>query len=93
MRNTLKLKIQIKKVIDLVVEKKNDRSHEFLDTLFNNLTKILAEINNEGKQNINIELNGALRAYFDTNLVESYEEPLVIELDKLESMLKEVTSN
>ncbi|MBA2872323.1 hypothetical protein HNQ85_002632 [Anoxybacillus calidus] len=28
-------------------------------------------------------------AYFDTNLVESYDEPLVIELDKLEVMLQQ----
>jgi hypothetical protein len=35
------------------------------------------------------QLKGALRAYFDTNLVESYDEPLVIELDKLEVMLQQ----
>jgi hypothetical protein len=35
------------------------------------------------------KLKGALMAYFDTNLVESYDEPLVIELDKLEVMLQQ----
>ncbi|MBN8209828.1 hypothetical protein JI666_13810 [Bacillus sp. NTK071] len=70
------------------MKKKKKRNHEFLDTLLNKLSKLLTEISNEGKGKINIELNGVLRAYFDTNLVESYQEPLVIELDKLESMIK-----
>lgn len=83
------VKIQVQRVIDLVIEKKNQREHEFLDTLLKRLHVLLAALNTSKLDEIkkNPGIKGALRAYFDTNIVESYEEPLVIELDKLEMML------
>ncbi|GGB67781.1 hypothetical protein [Fictibacillus barbaricus] len=90
MQNVIIVKEQIKKVIDKVIEKKNIREHEFLDTLLKRLENLLSAVDTESFKDIrkNSGINGALRAYFDTNLVEGYDEPLVIELDKLEMMLK-----
>ncbi|MGG3625193.1 hypothetical protein ABES25_16755 [Bacillus gobiensis] len=84
------VKLQVQKVIDLVIEKKNEREHEFLDTLLRRLQDLLDALNTNKLDDIrkNPRIKGALRAYFDTNLVKSYEEPLVVELDKLELMLK-----
>ncbi|WP_035099135.1 hypothetical protein [Anoxybacteroides tepidamans] len=89
------IKIQIQKVMDLVNQKKNKREHKFLDTLLDRLQKLLETVNdiddiNDLRKYSN--LRGALRAYFDTNLIESYDEPLVIELDKLEIMLQQRTN-
>ncbi|MBH0158187.1 hypothetical protein IHV10_17525 [Fictibacillus sp. 5RED26] len=85
------VKEQIKKVIDIVIEKNTIREHEFLDTLLEKLEKLLGLIGKEGIEDtsVNSGINGVLRAYFDTDLVESYDEPLVIELDKLELMLRD----
>ncbi|PRS01642.1 hypothetical protein C6W24_05200 [Bacillus atrophaeus] len=83
---------QIKKVIELVLEKKRQCDHKFLDTLLKRLRDTNKALNNEKSLEVikkNNTINGALRAYFDTSLVKSYQEPLVIELDKLEVMLKE----
>ncbi|MGG3640582.1 hypothetical protein ABES38_04235 [Bacillus gobiensis] len=84
------VELQVQKVIDLVIEKKNQREHEFLDTLLRRLQDLLDALNTNKLDDIrkNPRIKGALRAYFDTNLVKSYEEPLVVELDKLELMLK-----
>lgn len=89
------IKIQIQKVMDLVNQKKNKREHKFLDTLLDRLQKLLETVNdiddiNDLRKDSN--LRGALRAYLDTNLIESYDEPLVIELDKLEIMLQQRTN-
>jgi hypothetical protein len=83
------VQIQVQKVIDLVIEKKNQREDEFLDTLIKRLYVLFKALNTSKLDEIikNPGIKGALRAYFDTNIVESYEEPLVIELDKLEMML------
>ncbi|MDY0406303.1 hypothetical protein P5G51_013690 [Virgibacillus sp. 179-BFC.A HS] len=54
------------------------------------LQKLLTALNKGSDlENIgtNFGIKGALRAYFDTSIVESYEEPLVKELDKLETMI------
>lgn len=86
-----RIKVQVEKVISLVVQKKKHRDHEFLNTLLLNLQQLSAALNNPsstGDLPKYSKINGALRACFDTNLVESYEEPLVVELDLLESMLK-----
>ncbi|MFE7062062.1 hypothetical protein ACFVAD_07910 [Sutcliffiella sp. NPDC057660] len=91
MQNGSRLKVQVEKVISLVVQKKKQRDHEFLNTLLLNLQQLSEALNNPsstGDLPKHSKINGALRAYFDTNLVESYEEPLVVELDLLESMLK-----
>ncbi|WP_404429575.1 hypothetical protein [Sutcliffiella horikoshii] len=78
--------LQIKKVIQLAENKKRKQNHAFLNTLLNKLHTLKYDLElGKGSQQ---SINGALRAYFDTNLVESYEEPLVMELDRLESMLK-----
>jgi hypothetical protein len=89
------IKIQIQKVMDLVYEKKNQREHKFLDTLLDKLKELSETVNtnsNIDELRKDSKLKGALRAYFDTNLVESYDEPLVIELDKLEVMLQQKTN-
>ncbi|PLR78371.1 hypothetical protein CVD25_20610 [Bacillus canaveralius] len=84
------LRNQVERVIDLVIAKKKQREHPFLDTLLKRLQDLLETIdaNNYGDLSKDPKIKGALRAYFDTNLIESYEEPLVVELDKLEMMLK-----
>ncbi|UOQ94874.1 hypothetical protein MUO14_08085 [Halobacillus shinanisalinarum] len=86
------IKGQVERVIELVTEKKKQADHKFLDTLLNILQDLLAAINANKVDDIrkNPRINGALRAYFDTILVESYGEPLVIELDNLETMLNKV---
>ncbi|CUB26863.1 hypothetical protein BN2127_JRS7_00153 [Bacillus subtilis] len=78
-----KLKKQVEKVIDLVLEKKslvNQEDHNYLNTLFK---KFVGEFLND---NENIEkikqqtfVKGALRAYFENFLVDSYQKPLVVE--------------
>lgn len=83
------VKIQVQKVIDLIIEKKYQREHGFLDTLLIRLHDLLEALNTSNLDEIKKypRVNGALRAYFDTNIEKSHEEPLVIELDKLEMML------
>lgn len=90
MPSEIRVKIQVQKVIDLVIEKKNQREHDFLDTLLSRLHDLLEALNTSNLDEIknNPRINGALRAYFDTNIVKSYEEPLVMELVKLEMMLR-----
>jgi hypothetical protein len=68
------------------LKKKSQREHKFLETLLGRLQDLLKKLNTKDIRN-DFEIKGALRAYFDTDLVESYEEP-VIELNKLEMMLK-----
>lgn len=78
--------LQIEQVILQAENKKRQQSHDYLNTLLKKLHALKhdLELGKDSQQSI----SGALRAYFDTSLVESYEEPLVIELDRLESMLK-----
>ncbi|KXZ23305.1 hypothetical protein AXI59_09430 [Bacillus nakamurai] len=80
------LKNQVQIVIDLIQDRKRNNEHSFYDTLLNRLYKIYDLLKEERLRNENI--NGAMRAYLDTNLVKSYSDPLVIELDKLEMLLK-----
>lgn len=88
LENKKGLKNQIQTVINSVNEKKRKDNHAFYDTLLNRLQHLLKVLEEKNKVDQDVNLNGALRAYFDTDLVKSYDEPLVIELDKLESMLK-----
>lgn len=81
--------LQIKKVIHLVIQKKSLRGHAFLDTLLHKLQVLKSSLESgEERLDYKMSINGALRAYLDTDLVESFEEPLVRELDLLEGMLK-----
>ncbi|KXZ13089.1 hypothetical protein P4T89_09890 [Bacillus nakamurai] len=80
------LKNQVQIVINLIQDRKRNNEHSFYDTLLNRLYKIYELLKEERLRNENI--NGAMRAYLDTNLVKSYSDPLVIELDKLEMLLK-----
>jgi len=92
---TNNIKIQIQKVMELVSQKKNQREHQFLDTLLDKLlelSEVVNDLEDISKLRKYSNLRGALRAYFDTNLIESYDEPLVIELDKLEIMLQQRTN-
>ncbi|MBO0589062.1 hypothetical protein [Sporosarcina sp. E16_8] len=84
------IKIQVQKVIDLVIEKKKQNEHKFLDTLLDRMKELLNILSNKEIDGLrkNLSISGAMRAYLDTYIVESYEEPLVIELDRLEKMLK-----
>ncbi|MRX74235.1 hypothetical protein GJU40_19110 [Bacillus lacus] len=77
MKNETKKQVQIVKA--LVNDKIN--SHEFLTTLL----KRLNALEENGSRDTTIK--GAVKAYFETTLAEGYDEPLVIELDKLEEML------
>ena len=79
MKNEIKKQVQLVKA--LVNNKINNHDHEFLNTLLNRLNAL------EENGNRNTTIKGAVKAYFETNLVEGYDEPLVIELDKLEEML------
>lgn len=83
------VKIQVQKVVELVIEKKDQSEHEFLDTLLRRLHVLLEALNTNKLDEIKNKhgIKGALGAYLDTIIVKSYEEPLVIELDKLEIML------
>ncbi len=84
------IKIQIQKVVNLIIEKKKRKEHNFLDTLVKRLEEILNSLNDNERDVLrkDFSINGAMRAYLETDLVESYKEPLVIELDRLEVMLK-----
>ncbi|WP_010199946.1 hypothetical protein [Bacillus sp. m3-13] len=86
--------LQIQKVIHLVIHKSDLREHAFLDTLLHKLQALKSSLES-GEETIVFKhhINGALRAYLETDLVESYEEPLVRELDLLESMLKNNSFN
>lgn len=79
MKNETKKQVQIVKA--LVNDKIKNHDHEFLNTLLNRLNAL------EENENKDITIKGAVKAYFETTLVEGYDEPLVIELDKLEEML------
>ncbi|MEA3318685.1 MAG: hypothetical protein U9Q88_01575 [Bacillota bacterium] len=89
MKDNTETFLQIQKVIHLVIHKKSLREHAFLDTLLHKL-KVLKYGLELGQENLDYKkhINGALRAYLDTDLAESFEEPLVRELDLLEGMLK-----
>ncbi|WP_404460875.1 hypothetical protein [Sutcliffiella horikoshii] len=81
--------LRIQKVIHLVIQKKSLREHAFLDTLLHKLQVLKSSLESEEeKLDYKKHIHGALRAYLDTDLVESFEEPLVRELDLLEGMLK-----
>lgn len=83
---------QIQKVTELVKKKRNQKDHKYLDTLLLKLKELkkissdATDINEIVSKHI---LKGALKAYFETDLIESYNEPLVIELDKLETLLQQ----
>jgi hypothetical protein len=90
------VRVQTQKVIDLVNKKKKQRDHKFLDTLLGRLKELLkSTIESSDTTGLggNSRLKGALRAYFDTDITESYDEPLVIELDKLEIMLHQIPNS
>ncbi len=74
--------IQIQKVIHLVIQKKCLREHAFLEGLFHRLQDLKFRLES-GEEMVDYKhnINGALRAYLETDLVGSYEEPLVRELD------------
>lgn len=80
---------QIKKVMELVNEKKKLNNHKYLDSLHYRLHSLLSSLIDEDIDQIeSSSLNGALRAYLDANLANSYE-PLVLEMNELEEMLSE----
>ncbi|WP_368503180.1 hypothetical protein AB3N04_13040 [Alkalihalophilus sp. As8PL] len=83
------LELQTKKVLKLALQKKSIHVHGYLDTLIKKLEGLLKDLKVKVLQVIKDKspVKGALRAYLETNLVESYQEPLVIELDALETML------
>ncbi|MDL4842131.1 hypothetical protein [Aquibacillus rhizosphaerae] len=86
MRNDKEIKEQVNIVINLIETKKKIKQHEFLDDLLNRLHKLLEYFGEKEFLKI-YRIKGAVRTYFDTNLLDDYNEPLVIELDRLESML------
>lgn len=79
-----KLKKQVEKVIDLVLEKKSLVNQEDLKKF---VGEFLNDYENIEKIKQQTFVKGALRAYFENYLVDSYQKPLVVELDKLKTML------
>lgn len=81
------------KVIKLANEKAKNTNHGYINTLLKKLNKLYDNLQDDSislefiKEN-NGFLDGAVRAYFDTNLPESYEETFLIELGDLEMEFK-----
>ncbi|WZY01303.1 hypothetical protein NSQ26_04515 [Bacillus sp. FSL W7-1360] len=88
------LKKQIQEVIRLTLRKKHETGDSFLDTLLKKLKKAYKELDENVKPTISQNpmnlspIDGAIRAYYDSGLVKRDDEPIIVELDKLESMLR-----
>ncbi|MGG2091934.1 hypothetical protein AB1283_04275 [Bacillus sp. S13(2024)] len=91
-KSTKSLSDQIEVVIQIVKSKKLEEEHPFYDNVLKRLDTLLNYLQNGNRTNDELEfrkVKGALRAYLDTALVKGYDDPLVIELDNLETMLNE----
>ncbi|MED0962091.1 hypothetical protein [Bacillus paramycoides] len=81
---------QIEIVIEIIKDKqKEDPFYNDLQKRLNRLANYLQsnDYTNNGLESRRIK--GAVRAYTDTGLVKSFDDSLLIELDKLEIMLNE----
>lgn len=84
-QNSLTIKQQIIKVLNITQAKREQYDHDYFKTLHQKLEKLLAELEN-GEVSKNV-LQGSVKAYLETGIPENYSDPLIIELDKLEVML------
>ncbi|MGN7894609.1 hypothetical protein ACTJJY_21305 [Bacillus sp. 22475] len=83
---------QIKIVIEITKNKQKEKEDPFYEDLLKRLNRLANYLQSNDYTNDGLEsrrIKGAVRAYTDTGLVKSFDDPLLIELDKLETMLNE----
>ncbi|HDR7782387.1 MULTISPECIES: hypothetical protein [Bacillus] len=91
-KNTNVLLCQIEIVIEITKNKQKEKEDPFYEDLLKRLNRLANYLQSNDYTNDGLEsrrIKGAVRAYTDTGLVKSFDDPLLIELDKLETMLNE----
>ncbi|MGZ7149726.1 hypothetical protein [Bacillus cereus group sp. BfR-BA-01379] len=91
-KNANVLLSQIEIVIEITKNKQKEKEDPFYEDLLKRLNLLANYLQNNNYTNDGLEsrrIKGAVRAYTDTGLVKSFDDPLLIELDKLETMLNE----
>ncbi|MED0932914.1 hypothetical protein P4T29_15055 [Bacillus mobilis] len=91
-KNANVLLSQIEIVIKITKNKQKEKEDPFYEDLLKRLNLLANYLQNNNYTNDGLEsrrIKGAVRAYTDTGLVKSFDDPLLIELDKLETMLNE----
>jgi hypothetical protein len=89
-KNKNVLLIQIGIVIEIIKDKQKE--DPFYNDLLKRLNRLANYLQSNDYTNNGLEsrrIKGAVRAYTDTGLVKSFDDPLLIELDKLETTLNE----
>ncbi|MED0874592.1 hypothetical protein [Bacillus mobilis] len=91
-KNANVLLSQIEIVIKITKNKQKEKEDPFYEDLLKRLNLLANYLQNNNYTNdglVSRRIKGAVRAYTDTGLVKSFDDPLLIELDKLETMLNE----